>query len=84
MFKSEPEHHALYREAWNEYTEFYTTKERRRELEREMDRIQNTFSHDEFKEFRKTLVGYEEYWNLTMRSMFQVIQTWIKRKKLDE
>lgn len=58
----EPIHHIRYRKAWEEY-KTTTDKTRAKELEKEMDNAQNDFAFSEFQEFKKTLDGYQEYWN---------------------
>lgn len=54
----------IYRNAWNEYfsMEENLSKERRKELQRLMDDMQNHFTEEEFDAFKVTLVGYVNWW----------------------
>jgi len=62
MNESEPNHHRLYRLAWESYIDPDTPKSCKRNLEKEMDSAQNHFCWDEFQEFKETLPGYIAHW----------------------
>ncbi len=59
----EPSHHRRYRVAWHAFKDPDTPKSMSSQLMEEMDSAQNHFKFDEFQEFKKTLVGFEEYWS---------------------
>jgi len=61
--KKEPKHHARYRRAWNLFRDDSLSKECRKILEQEMDSTQNLFTFQEFQKFKKTLEGFQEYWD---------------------
>lgn len=57
-----PNHTERYARAWDLYRSEGLSDEAKIILEREMDEAQNSFSFDEFQEFKKTLPGFCEYW----------------------
>ena len=57
----EPAHHRRFRVAWQAYQDPDTPKECLVECEQEMDDAQNVFNLMEFKDFKKTLSGMDEY-----------------------
>lgn len=53
-----------YETAWNLYLDPDLSKEAKLILQKEMDSAQNEFTWDEFQEFKKTLKGFVEHWDM--------------------
>jgi len=70
----EPIHHERYARAWSLHRDPDISDESRRILEQEMDDAQNYFSWDEFQEFKRTLPGFDEYWEFLRKELIKKLK----------
>ena len=68
-----------YETAWNLYLDPDLSEEAKLTLQKEMDSAQNEFTWDEFQEFKKTLKGFVEHWDMLRAEALDAIERLIQR-----
>ena len=66
-----PKHQNRYALAWSLWKEPSCSPENKLVLEREMDNAQNNFTWQEFQDFKETLPGYLDHWNIWKKALIR-------------